>query len=69
MTAAKRAVVDTNTIISGILPPRSVPDRLHGYLTEHASLIFSPPARDELLEVISRKKFDRPRKTIGFPVL
>ena len=59
MTAAKRFVVDTNTIISGILLPRSVPGRLLGFLAEHASLIFSPPTRDELLDVISRKKFDR----------
>jgi putative PIN family toxin of toxin-antitoxin system len=59
MQAGKRFVVDTNTIISGILLPRSVPGRLLDHLAEHATLIFSPPTRDELLDVISREKFDR----------
>ena len=59
MQAGKRFVVDTNTIISGILLPQSIPGRLLGYLAEHATLIFSPPTRDELLDVISREKFDR----------
>ena len=59
MQAGKRVVVDTNTIISGILLPQSVPGRLLGFLAEHATLIFSPATRDELLEVIAREKFDR----------
>lgn len=59
MQAGKRVVVDTNTIISGILLPQSVPGRLLGFLAEHATLIFSPATRDELLEVITREKFDR----------
>lgn len=59
MKAGKRFVVDTNTIISGILLPHSVPGRLLGHLTEHATLIFSPATRDELLDVVSREKFDR----------
>lgn len=59
MKAGKRFVVDTNTIISGILLPHSVPGRLLDHLTEHATLIFSPATRDELLDVISREKFDR----------
>ena len=59
MKAGSRFVVDTNTIVSGILLPRSVPCRLLAYLSEHATLIFSPATRDELLGVGSREKFDR----------
>ena len=59
MTAGKRVVVDTNTIVSGILLPRSVPGRLLGFLAEHATLIFTSATRDELLDVMAREKFDR----------
>ena len=59
MPAGKRVVVDTNTIVSGILLPRSIPGRLLGFLAEHATLIFSPATRDELVGVIARDKFDR----------
>ena len=59
MKAAERVVVDTNTIISGILLPGSVPGRLLSFLAERATLIFSPATRDELLRVIAREKFDR----------
>jgi putative PIN family toxin of toxin-antitoxin system len=59
MPAGKRVVVDTNTIVSGILLPHSVPGRLLEFLAGHAALIFSPATRDELLGVISREKFDR----------
>ena len=59
MPAAKRVVVDTNTIVSGIFLPQSVPGRLLRFLAEHAILIFSPATRDELLGVVAREKFDR----------
>ena len=59
MQAGRRVVVDTNTVISGILIPDSVPGKLLGFLSEHATLIFSAATRDELLEVIAREKFDR----------
>jgi putative PIN family toxin of toxin-antitoxin system len=59
MPNGKRVVVDTNTIVSGILLPRSVPGRLLDFLAGRAALIFSPATRDELLSVISREKFDR----------
>ena len=59
MQAARRVVVDSNTIVSGILIPDSVPGRLLGFLAEHGTLIFSAATRDELLEVIAREKFDR----------
>ena len=59
MEVARRVVVDSNTIISGILIPDSVPGRLLGFLAENARLIFSAATRDELLEVIAREKFDR----------
>jgi putative PIN family toxin of toxin-antitoxin system len=58
MKAAERVVVDTNTIISGILLPQSIPGRLLAFLIRHATLIFSVATRDELLDVIARKKFD-----------
>ena len=59
MRAAERVVVDTNTLVSGILLPESVPGRLLRHLAEHATFIFTAPTRDELLEVITREKFDR----------
>ena len=59
MQAARRVVVDTNTIVSGILLPGSVPGKLLDFLAEHATLIFSTATRDELLGVIAREKFDR----------
>ena len=59
MPAAKRVVVDTNNIVSGILLPRSIPGKLLDFLAENGALIFSPATRDELLEVIAREKFDR----------
>ena len=59
MPVSKRVVVDTNTIVSGILLPQSVPGRLLDLLAGQAALIFSPATRDELLGVISREKFDR----------
>jgi putative PIN family toxin of toxin-antitoxin system len=59
MPAGERVVVDTNTIISGILLPRSVPGRLLDLLIGAATLIFSPATRDELLGVVAREKFDR----------
>ena len=59
MKAAERVVVDTNTIVSGVLLPQSVPGRLLSLLAEHGTFIFSAATRDELLDVISREKFDR----------
>lgn len=59
MPVGKRVVVDTNTIVSGILLPQSVPGRLLDLLAGQAAMIFSPATRDELLGVISREKFDR----------
>ena len=59
MQAGKRVVVDTNTIVSGILLPNSVPGTLLDLLAGQAALIFSPATRDELLGVISREQFDR----------
>lgn len=59
MTAAERIVVETNTIVSGILLPRSVPGRLLSFVAEHGTFVFSAATRDELLHVIARAKFDR----------
>lgn len=59
MEVVERVVVDTNTIVSGILLPPSVPGRLLSLLAGHGYFIFSAATRDELLDVISREKFDR----------
>lgn len=59
MPPGERVVVDTNTIISGILLPQSVPGQVLQWLAGSATLIFSPATRDELLAVLARKKFDR----------
>ena len=59
MLPGERVVVDTNTIISGILLPQSVPGQVLQLLAGTATLIFSPATRDELLGVLARKKFDR----------
>ena len=59
MPPGERVVVDTNTIISGILLPQSVPGRVLQLLAGTATLIFSHATRDELLGVLARKKFDR----------
>ena len=59
MPPGERVVVDTNTIISGILLPQSVPGQVLQSLAGTATLIFSPATRDELLAVLARKKFDR----------
>ncbi len=47
MRAGKRVVVDTNTIVSGILLPRSTPGKLLDVLAERSTVIFSPATRDE----------------------
>lgn len=39
MAAGKRVVVDTNTVVSGILLPRSVPGRLLGVLAAFAGKV------------------------------
>lgn len=59
MQAGRRVVVDTNTLVGGILLPRSNPGKLLDFITEPGTFIFSPATRDELLEVIAREKFDR----------
>ncbi len=59
MREARRVVVDSNTIVSGILIPESVPGRLLRHLAGNVAMVFSAATRDELLEVIAREKFDR----------
>ena len=54
----RRIVVDTNTLISGLLIPGSVP----GEAVKRASnetLLVSDDTLDELADVLSRPKFDR----------
>lgn len=55
----KRAVVDTNVLISAALSPRSVPAQLVDYLLQHATLVFSRETFQELETRLWRPKFDR----------
>jgi len=55
----KRAVVDTNVLISAVLSPRSIPAQLVNGLLEHATLVFSKDTFDELETRLWRPKFDR----------
>ena len=59
MRAGKRVVVDTNTIVSGVLLPRSTLGKLLDVLAERRTVIFSPATRDEFFDVIARGRFDR----------
>jgi predicted nucleic acid-binding protein len=54
-----RVIVDTNTLISGILIAASVPDLAVQKARALGILLFSNPTLEELTEVIFRPKFDR----------
>ncbi|MDO4681315.1 MAG: putative toxin-antitoxin system toxin component, PIN family [Lautropia sp.] len=55
----KRAVVDTNVLISAALSPRSVPASLVDLLLQHGRLVFSAETYGELETRLWRQKFDR----------
>jgi len=55
----KRAVVDTNVLISAALSPRSAPAQIVDILLRHATLVFSRETFRELETRIWRPKFDR----------
>jgi len=55
----KRAVVDTNVLISAVLSPKSVPAQIVNILLEHAKLVFARETFEELTTRLWRPKFDR----------
>jgi uncharacterized protein len=54
----RRIVVDTNTLVSRLLLPRSVPAQAVWRAVEEGRLLVSDPTMAELAEVLSRAKFD-----------
>lgn len=52
-------VFDTNTLVSGILKPGSVPHKTTELAIEIGTIVFSRETKSELLEVTVRDKFDR----------
>jgi putative PIN family toxin of toxin-antitoxin system len=61
MTNAKnnRIVIDTNTLISAVIIPKSVPAQALKKALEHYVVCISEETEQELVEVISRPKFDK----------
>jgi len=55
----KRAVVDTNVLISAALSPMSAPAQIVGCLLQEATLVFSRETFHELETRLWRPKFDR----------
>ena len=55
----KRAVVDTNVLISAALSPRSAPAQIVDCLLQHATLVFSRETFGEFETRLWRPKFDR----------
>jgi len=55
----KRAVVDTNVLISAALSPRAAPAQMVDVLLQHAVLVFSRQTFAELETRLWRPKFDR----------
>jgi uncharacterized protein len=55
----RRFVVDTNTLISRLLLPGSMPAKATQKALEEGELVFSNATLEELNEVLSRPKFDR----------
>lgn len=54
-----RIVIDTNTIISAVIIPKSIPAQALKKALEHYVICISEETEQELIEVISRPKFDR----------
>jgi putative PIN family toxin of toxin-antitoxin system len=58
MRISRRLVVDTNVFASTIIFPRSVPRQVVDHALDHGVVIFSEDTMSELVEVLSRSKFD-----------
>lgn len=59
MKARERVVVDTNTLVSRLLLPHSVPGRAVRLVVDQGQLLISEDTMSELAEVLARAKFDR----------
>jgi len=55
----KRIVLDTNTIISALILPRSLTRRVFDLAMENFEVLMYHEVLAELSEVISRRRFDR----------
>jgi len=59
MTSARaRIVLDTNALVSRLLSPDSVPGRAVRQAVRDAQILLSQAVLEELVEVLSRSKFD-----------
>lgn len=54
-----RCVLDTNVIISAVLKPESLPNRLVAHVFEHGAVLVSEALLEELRSRIMRPTFDR----------
>jgi putative PIN family toxin of toxin-antitoxin system len=58
MSERRRIVVDTNTLVSRLLLPRSVPTQTVRRAADEGRLLVSEATLGELAEVLARAKFD-----------
>ena len=54
-----RFVLDSNLLVSGIIRPNSLPAKVIEVAQKSGDLCFSKETQSEIIEVISRNKFDR----------
>lgn len=54
----KRYLLDTNTLISGLLFKDSLPAQCLAYCVEHGVILTSQDCLEEIEKVLNRKKFD-----------
>ena len=59
MRSSLRVVLDTNLVVSAALFPDSRPGQVLDYVIEHRVLLISEATRAELIDVLSRPRFDR----------
>lgn len=59
MSDTPRVVVDTNALVSRLLVPDSTPARAVRRAVNQAELLVSSATLDELVDVLTRPKFDR----------
>ena len=59
MKARGRVVLDTNTLVSGVLLKNSVPGNAVRKAVTEDQMLMSEDSLYELADVLSRKKFDR----------
>lgn len=55
----RRVILDTNTIISGLLKPDSIPNKAIRKAFDECDIFVSEETLEELQDVLFRKKFDR----------